>query len=100
MMTRQPSRITWSFAVYRPMKSARSFPAHLLLLLYIPISGTYQIVAPVSLVVGFFDLRHQVQAPFEVGDYPTITNITEAAQKAVNCVQIVFARRMYVVSFL
>jgi hypothetical protein len=80
------------------MKSARSFPAHLLLLLYIP--PTYQIVASVSLVVGFFDLRHQVQAPFEVGDYPTITNITEAAQKAVNCVQIVFARRMYVVSFL
>ena len=42
------------------MKSARSLPVHLLLLLYILISGTYQIVAAVSLVVGFFDLRHQV----------------------------------------
>jgi hypothetical protein len=48
------------------MKSARSLPVHLLLLLYILISGTYQVVAAVSLVVGFFDLRHQVHQPFEV----------------------------------
>ena len=37
------------------MKSGRSAPIHLLLLLYILISGTYQIVAAVSLVVGVFD---------------------------------------------
>ena len=65
------------------MKSGRSAPIHLLLLLYILISGTYQIVAAVSLVVGVFDLRHQVQTPFEVGyELPTITSVEEAAQKA------------------
>ncbi len=65
------------------MKSARSLPVHLLLLFYILISGTYQIVAAVSLVVGFFDLRHQVEQPFEVdSDRPAITSVMEAAQKA------------------
>jgi phosphoserine phosphatase RsbU/P len=65
------------------MKSARSVPVHLLLLLYILISGTYQIVGAVSLVVGFFDLRHQVHQPFEVGyNPPAISSVTEAAQKA------------------
>jgi sigma-B regulation protein RsbU (phosphoserine phosphatase) len=65
------------------MKSGRFLPVHLLLLLYILVSGTYQIVAAVSLVVGFFDLRHQVQQPFEVGyEHPTITSVEEAAQKA------------------
>jgi hypothetical protein len=65
------------------MKSARSVPIHLLLLLYILISGTYQVVAAVSIVVGFFDLRHQVHLPFEV-DYkrPTITSVAEGAHKA------------------
>jgi sigma-B regulation protein RsbU (phosphoserine phosphatase) len=65
------------------MKSSRSWPVHLLLLLYILISGSYQIVAAVSLVVGFFDLRHQVHQPFEV-DYkrPTITSVAEDAHKA------------------
>ncbi len=65
------------------MKPGRSLPVHLLLLLYILISGTYQIVAAVSLVVGFFDLRHQVNQPFEVGyDPPAITSATAAVQKA------------------
>jgi sigma-B regulation protein RsbU (phosphoserine phosphatase) len=65
------------------MKSARSRPLHLLVFLYILVSGTFQIVAAVSLVVGVFDLRHQVQAPFEVGyEHPTITSATEPAQKA------------------
>ena len=65
------------------MKSARSLPVHLLLLLYILISGTYQIVAAVSIVVGFFDLRHQVHQPFEVGyKRPTITSVAEGAHKA------------------
>jgi phosphoserine phosphatase RsbU/P len=65
------------------MKSARSLPLHLLLFLYILISATYQIVASVSLIVGFFDLRHQVQAPFDIGfEHPQITSVTEAAQKA------------------
>ena len=45
------------------MKSARFLPVHLLLLLYILVSGTYQIMAAVSIVVGFFDLRHQVHLP-------------------------------------
>jgi sigma-B regulation protein RsbU (phosphoserine phosphatase) len=65
------------------MKSRRSLPVHLLLLLYILISGSYQIVAAVSLLVGFFDLRHQVEQPFEVGyNPPTISSVTEAGQKA------------------
>ena len=65
------------------MKSRRSLPVHLLLLLYILVSGTYQIMAAVSIVVGFFDLRHQVHLPFEV-DYkrPTVTSVAEGAQKA------------------
>ena len=54
------------------MKSPRSLPVHLFLFLYILISGTYQIVAAVSLVVGFFDLRHQVHQPFEVGYDPSV----------------------------
>ena len=65
------------------MKPGRSVPVHLLLLFYILISGTYQIVGAVSLVVGFFDLRHQVHQPFDVGyDPPAITSVTGAAQKA------------------
>jgi len=63
--------------------SGRSAPIHLLLLLYILISGTYQIVATVSLVVAVFDLRHQVRTPYDVGyEQPTITSVAEAAQKA------------------
>jgi phosphoserine phosphatase RsbU/P len=65
------------------MRSGRWLPVHLLLLLYILISGTYQTVAAVSLVVGFFDLRHQVKQPFEVDyDRPTISSVTGPAQKA------------------
>ncbi|MEA3007798.1 MAG: phosphoserine phosphatase RsbU/P, partial [Acidobacteriaceae bacterium] len=65
------------------MKSARSLPDHLLLLLYILISGTYQIVGAVSIVVAILDLRHQADQPFEVGyKPPTISSVTEAAQKA------------------
>jgi sigma-B regulation protein RsbU (phosphoserine phosphatase) len=65
------------------MKSGRSLPVHLLLLLYILISGTYQIVGAVSIVVAILDLRHQADQPFEVGyKPPTISSVTEAAQKA------------------
>ena len=65
------------------MKSARSAPVHLLLLLYILVSGTYQIAGAVSIVVAILDLRHQADQPFEVGsDRPAITSVTEAAQKA------------------
>ncbi len=65
------------------MKSARSVPIRLLLLLYILISGTYQIVGALSIVVAILDLRHQAEQPFEVGyNPPTISSVTEAAQKA------------------
>ena len=53
------------------MKSARSVPVHLLLSLYILISGTYQIVGAVSIVVAILDLRHQADQPFEVLIVPT-----------------------------
>ena len=48
------------------MKSARSLPVHFLLLLYILVSGTYQIAGAVSIVVAILDLRHQADQPFEV----------------------------------
>jgi phosphoserine phosphatase RsbU/P len=65
------------------MKSARPVPIRLLLLLYILISGTYQIAGAVGIVVGFFDLRHQVHQPFEVDfNRPTITSVAEGAHKA------------------
>jgi sigma-B regulation protein RsbU (phosphoserine phosphatase) len=65
------------------MKSARSAPVHLLLLLYILVSGTYQIAGAVSIVVAILDLRHQADQPFEVRlDRPAITSVTEVAQKA------------------
>jgi sigma-B regulation protein RsbU (phosphoserine phosphatase) len=53
-----------------------------LLLLYILVSGTYQMVGAVAIVIGFFDLRHQVEQPFEVGyKPPTITSVSEGAHK-------------------
>jgi phosphoserine phosphatase RsbU/P len=61
----------------------RSRAVYFLLFLYIAISLTYQIVAAVSLIVGYFNLRHQVREPFEV-DYsqPRVTSVTEPAKRA------------------
>jgi phosphoserine phosphatase RsbU/P len=51
--------------------------------LYILVTLTYQIVASVSLIVGYFDLRHQAKSPFEI-DYtrPVITSLTDPAKHA------------------
>lgn len=57
--------------------------AYALLCLYVAVTFTYQIVASVSLLVGYFDLRHQVQAPFEVdGNGPVVTTVGKAAKRA------------------
>lgn len=56
---------------------------YLLLLMYIVISLTYQVVGSVSLIVGGFDLRHQVQAPFDIGfNRLELKNLSQAAKHA------------------
>ncbi len=55
----------------------------ILLFLYIAVSLTYQVVGSVSLVTGYFDLRHQVQEPFQVDFYrPTVTTTSSLAAGA------------------
>lgn len=56
---------------------------YVLLWLYIAMTCTYQIVASVSLIIGYFDLRSQIQAPFET-DYlgPEVTTVTDPAKRA------------------
>ncbi len=55
---------------------------YVLLGLYIAVTLTYQMVASVSLIVGYFDLRHQAQSPFEI-DFlrPVISSVTDAAKR-------------------
>ncbi|HXE12430.1 MAG TPA: SpoIIE family protein phosphatase [Bryobacteraceae bacterium] len=65
------------------MSFLRSRALYSLLFLYIGISLTYQIVASVSLIVGYFDLRHQVQTPFSVDfERPILTDVTESGKLA------------------
>jgi len=54
-----------------------------LLFLYIAISLGYQILASVSLIIGYFDLRHQVQDPGLVIDAygPIVSSVTEVPKK-------------------
>ena len=49
-----------------------------------PISLGYQVMASVSMITGYFDLRHQVHEPgFEIDWYrPVITTATGAAKTA------------------
>ncbi len=57
--------------------------AYLLLSIYIAISLAYQAASSVSLIIGYFDLRHQVREPFTVDfERPAITSVTEEAKKA------------------
>ena len=68
----------------RPRHTERAHPpgAYVLLGLYIALTLTYQIVASVSLITGYFDLRHQAKSPFEI-DYlrPVISSITDDAKR-------------------
>ncbi len=54
-----------------------------LLVMYIAISLTYQVVGSVSLIVGYFNLRGQVQAPFDIGfNRPRLEDLGEPAMRA------------------
>ncbi len=65
------------------MKSPRSRAVYGLLFLYIAVTLTYQIVASVSLIVGYFDLRHQIREPLEIAfERPIVSSITPAAKQA------------------
>jgi len=57
---------------------------YVLLFVYVAISLGYQVMASVSLITGYFDLRHQVHEPgFEIDWYrPVITSATGAAKQA------------------
>ncbi len=57
--------------------------AYALLFLYIAISLGYQIVATVSLSIGFLDLRHQVEDPnLDIDAYsPVISTVTDVQRK-------------------
>lgn len=64
------------------MKSSRSRTLYSLLFLYIAVSLTYQIVASVSLIVGYFDLRHQVSEPFQIDfEQPIVTGGTPTSKQ-------------------
>ncbi|HEX4227687.1 MAG TPA: SpoIIE family protein phosphatase [Bryobacteraceae bacterium] len=56
---------------------------YVLFCLYMAVSFSYQIVASVSLITGYFDLRHQVQTPFEP-DYlrPVVNSVSDEAKRA------------------
>ncbi len=65
------------------MKFPRSRALFIFLFLYIAVSLMYQIVASVSLITGYFDLRHQIQTPFEVDfERPIVTTVTDSAKRA------------------
>ena len=55
-----------------------------LLFVYIAISLAYQLTGSVSLIVGYFDMRHQVnELPFSISDYgTTISDTAETAKQA------------------
>jgi phosphoserine phosphatase RsbU/P len=56
---------------------------YVFLFAYIVISLTYQFAGSVSLIVGYFDLRHQVEAPFDVGfNRLELKDLSEAAKQA------------------
>jgi sigma-B regulation protein RsbU (phosphoserine phosphatase) len=47
-------------------KTSTACALYILLFLYIGMAGTYQVVNAVSTPIGFFNLRNQVQAPFQL----------------------------------
>jgi phosphoserine phosphatase RsbU/P len=56
---------------------------YVVLLVYVLISLTYQLAGSVSLIVGYFDLRHQVRAPFDIGfNRPVLKGLSEEAKRA------------------
>ena len=56
---------------------------YIFLFVYVLISLTYQLAGSVSLIVGYFDLRHQVRAPFDIGfDRPVLRGLSEQAKRA------------------
>ncbi len=65
------------------MKPFRSRALYFLLFGYMAISLTYQLVASVSLIVGYFDLRRQVQEPFDIDfETPVVKMVTDRAKRA------------------
>jgi sigma-B regulation protein RsbU (phosphoserine phosphatase) len=70
--------------VQRPRDSERAYSPglYVLLGLYVAVTLTYQMVASVSLIVGYFDLRQQVQSPFEIEFMrPVISSVTDDAKR-------------------
>jgi sigma-B regulation protein RsbU (phosphoserine phosphatase) len=65
------------------MKVFRSRAIYSLLFLFVAISTTYQIVGSVSLMAGYFNVRHQSRAPFEIDSArPLVTSVTGPAKQA------------------
>ena len=65
------------------MKVFRSRAIYSLLFLFVAISATYQIVASISLMAGYFNLRHQSRAPFEINSArPLVTSVTGPGKRA------------------
>ncbi len=52
-----------------------------ILILYILVAGTYLVVGSASAVIGYFNLRNQVIAPFRI-EGRSLTNVTADAQQA------------------
>jgi len=51
------------------------------LVLYIAIAGTYQVIGSVSAIIGYFNLRNQVIAPFGIEER-SLTGVTAEAKRA------------------
>jgi sigma-B regulation protein RsbU (phosphoserine phosphatase) len=65
------------------MRKRAPVAVYCLLGLYIAISLAYQIVGSVAVIVGFFDLRHQVEEPFQTDWYrPVVTSMSSEAASA------------------
>jgi sigma-B regulation protein RsbU (phosphoserine phosphatase) len=65
------------------MRPRAPLAVYFLLFAYIAISLAYLASGSVSLIIGYFDLRQQVQQPFEVDVYnDTVTSVRPEAQRA------------------
>ena len=47
-------------------KAARTRVLYVVLFIYAGIAGTYEVINSISTIIGNFNLRNQVQAPFQL----------------------------------
>jgi sigma-B regulation protein RsbU (phosphoserine phosphatase) len=66
-----------------PIKSFQSLAIPCLLILYVGISLTYQVIGSVSLIIAYLDLRDRAPEPLAIDfDEPIITEVSDEARRA------------------